>query len=181
MVKCRTVGKKMRNIFALLLAKPETKPETSREPCRTAYAPLALVSAWGKGQRNICAAWERGAISCGPVSGMAGRQRYCEVEDKFSRSTSAILDARLQCQQVSSGSQPRDTVALDLQNTRAMTVPHRKVNDDVLNGMEVGYMEANRSGGITIAAECGLCLDEFLDTGNKVPRNLLCGHTFCTG
>lgn len=31
------------------------------------------------------------------------------------------------------------------------------------------------------AAECGLCLDEFLDSGNKVPRNLLCGHTFCTG
>lgn len=32
-----------------------------------------------------------------------------------------------------------------------------------------------------VAAECGLCLDEFLDCGKKVPRNLLCGHTFCTG
>ena len=30
-------------------------------------------------------------------------------------------------------------------------------------------------------AECSLCLEEFEDVGVKVPRNLQCGHTFCTG
>ena len=30
-------------------------------------------------------------------------------------------------------------------------------------------------------AECALCLEDFQDTGDRVPRNLACGHTFCTG
>ena len=29
-------------------------------------------------------------------------------------------------------------------------------------------------------AECALCLEEFQDTGERVPRNLVCGHTYCT-
>lgn len=30
-------------------------------------------------------------------------------------------------------------------------------------------------------AECSVCLEEFQEEGGKVPRNLQCGHTFCTG
>ena len=30
-------------------------------------------------------------------------------------------------------------------------------------------------------AECSVCLEEFQEEGEKVPRNLQCGHTFCTG
>ena len=30
-------------------------------------------------------------------------------------------------------------------------------------------------------AECSVCLEEFQEEGRKVPRNLQCGHTFCTG
>lgn len=29
--------------------------------------------------------------------------------------------------------------------------------------------------------ECSVCLGEYEDSGNGVPRSLLCGHTFCTG
>ena len=28
--------------------------------------------------------------------------------------------------------------------------------------------------------ECALCLNQFQDTGESVPRNLVCGHTYCT-
>ena len=74
---------------------------------------------------------------------------------------------------------------LDLQNPQAMTVPQREVHDGVLGGPHDVYGERERRRqtvqGAGVAAECGLCLDEFLDSGNKVPRNLHCGHTFCTG
>ena len=36
-------------------------------------------------------------------------------------------------------------------------------------------------GGNTGAPECSLCMEEYLDEGTHVPRNLNCGHTFCTG
>lgn len=29
--------------------------------------------------------------------------------------------------------------------------------------------------------ECSVCLGEYQDSGDGVPRSLLCGHTFCTG
>ncbi len=29
--------------------------------------------------------------------------------------------------------------------------------------------------------ECSVCLEEYNETGDGVPRSLLCGHTFCTG
>lgn len=29
--------------------------------------------------------------------------------------------------------------------------------------------------------ECSVCLGEYHESGNGVPRSLLCGHTFCTG
>ncbi len=29
--------------------------------------------------------------------------------------------------------------------------------------------------------ECSLCMEEFEDEGLRVPRNLQCGHTYCTG
>ena len=35
--------------------------------------------------------------------------------------------------------------------------------------------------GESYGLECALCLEEFEDQGPKVPRNLQCGHTFCTG
>ena len=31
------------------------------------------------------------------------------------------------------------------------------------------------------APECSLCMEEYMDEGARVPRNLQCGHTFCTG
>ncbi len=29
--------------------------------------------------------------------------------------------------------------------------------------------------------ECSVCMEEFADEGLKVPRNLACGHSYCTG
>ncbi len=29
--------------------------------------------------------------------------------------------------------------------------------------------------------ECSVCMEEYIDEGLKVPRNLHCGHSFCTG
>lgn len=66
-----------------------------------------------------------------------------------------------------------------------MTLAQRETSDelfcvpDLQNKQQNGRRgTVNRSG---LGGECGLCLDEFQDSGEKVPRNLLCGHTFCTG
>lgn len=73
----------------------------------------------------------------------------------------------------------------DWYSSRAMTAPQRREQDhffcisrEGLEDRERNPREDTRRLG---AAECGLCLDEFLDCGSKIPRNLLCGHTFCTG
>lgn len=66
-------------------------------------------------------------------------------------------------------------------NSRAMTAPLCGEKDSFLRDAQK-YKECKREDVRRLgAAECGLCLDEFLDCGNKIPRNLLCGHTFCTG
>ena len=102
----------------------------------------------------------------------------------YSRSTSAILDLRLRTENPNSRSPPSRVSALPVgaKGSRAMALSQRDGQDKSSftspAGKEGRREGAKRSG---VAAECGLCLDEFLDWGNKVPRNLLCGHTFCTG
>ena len=110
---------------------------------------------------------------------------FCEQEDVrvYSRSTSAILDSRVAVEPHSHRHRS-NALRSGVQNPKAMALPQKSghVADQFSyaspEGRE-GIREAARRPGV--AAECGLCLDEFLDCGNKVPRNLLCGHTFCTG
>lgn len=55
------------------------------------------------------------------------------------------------------------------------------VGEEGGNSAETGGGEGGGAEQTRGLAECGLCLDEFQDTGDKVPRNLICGHTYCTG
>lgn len=78
----------------------------------------------------------------------------------------------------------RESKELRLYNSGAMTAAQRGEQDNVLCISREAQEDQGRRREDTLrlgAAECGLCLDEFLDSGNKAPRNLLCGHTFCTG
>lgn len=46
-----------------------------------------------------------------------------------------------------------------------------------------GYGSGASAGGVveSYGLECSLCMEEFEEEGEHVPRNLQCGHTYCTG
>ena len=102
--------------------------------------------------------------------------------NRYSRSTGAILDSTDR-QPIGSTSE-RDPLDLRAVQTvpetgagelqHSSSVVRERGDRESMNHSDT----AKRAG---VAAECGLCLCEFQDSGEKVPRNLVCGHTFCTG
>ena len=101
----------------------------------------------------------------------------------------AILDPRLSASVLSR--RPKLSSPDIRRHPRSQTLPQEEETDhgnvprlytSALEGRQGRWGEEQGGAGRPgVAAECGLCLDEFQDCGDKIPRNLHCGHTFCTG
>ena len=119
-----------------------------------------------------------------------------EQDDSDSNEDSPAAEPNLTAADISRRRETRrETVAVDPrfasnpQRPSRISLPGRQTKPELDRRRKLGMSSRTQSTDERLNCmsqssrriECSVCFRSYKDTGDQVPRNLVCGHTFCTG